>query len=405
MTDAKGRATPSRAALLRDKSRFRPPDHRKIAVLLQHGTALAIERLVAVYTVTFQQPVHEVERASDRYGNFAIISFLSALRAARVPTEDRGSCSGADRTGVRCYPHGSMSNLWGCVAVQHRTVVRPRPGLLDFRALMHCAAAAITLSIAGPAAAQVRVADGSVATPPEPDVAAAWYGRPTTRYAHGVLGDEIEGGSLVVRDERGAIHEIVLPERYVFEDVTPRLADLDGDGRREIVAIRTDVRAGAAVAVYGLSGEALVERAATPPIGQPNRWLSIAAIEDFTGDGRDEIAVVRTPHIGGVLELLSLRDGTLRRVYPPQPGYTSHTIGATEVSFAATADVSGDGVADLILPEQNRRRLLVLRLVDGVVPIAAVDLPARVAGPVEVDAGGFLHVPLEIGGSVRVDLR
>jgi len=61
--------------------------------------------------------------------------------------------------------------------------------------------------------------------------------------------------------------------------------------------------------------------------------------------------------------------------------------------------------ADLILPEQNRRRLLVLRLVDGVVPIAAVDLPARVAGPVEVDAGGFLHVPLEIGGSVRVDLR
>lgn len=41
---------------------------------------------------------------------------------------------------------------------------------------------------------------------------------------------------------KGATHEIVLSDRYVVEDVTPRLADLDGDGRQEIVTIRTDVR-------------------------------------------------------------------------------------------------------------------------------------------------------------------
>lgn len=270
---------------------------------------------------------------------------------------------------------------------------------------VHCAAVAVMMSLVGPAAAQERLPGGDVVTAPGPGVVAAWYARPTGRYGHGVLGDAVEGGSLVVRSDQGAIYEAVLPNRYVFEDVTPRLADLDGDGKREIVTIRTDVRAGAAVAIYALSGKALVERAATNPIGRPNRWVSIAAVDDFTGDGRNEIAVVRTPHIGGVLELLSLRNGTLRRLYPPLSGYTSHTIGAAEVSFAASADVSGDGVADLILPEQNRRRLVALRLVDSVVPIGAVDLPARLSGPVEVEAGGFLRVPLETGRMVRLPLR
>lgn len=58
----------------------------------------------------------------------------------------------------------------------------------------------------------------------------AWYEKPTKRYDHGVLGDAIEAGSLVVFDNAGRKYEVVLPETFVFEDITPRIADLDGDG-------------------------------------------------------------------------------------------------------------------------------------------------------------------------------
>ncbi len=72
--------------------------------------------------------------------------------------------------------------------------------------------------------------DGFVATAQTGDIRKAWYGRPTGRYAHGVLGDAIEGGSLVVVTDNGRKREFVLPENQVFEDITPRIRDLDGDG-------------------------------------------------------------------------------------------------------------------------------------------------------------------------------
>ncbi len=114
---------------------------------------------------------------------------------------------------------------------------------------------------------------------------------------------------MIAIDEERRRDELVLPQTRVFEDITPRLADLDGDGRNEVVAIRTDVSAGAAVAVYHMVDGKLKERAATAPLRLANRWLSLAAIADFRGDGRRQIAVVKTPHIGGILEILALRGG------------------------------------------------------------------------------------------------
>ncbi|MFY8031846.1 MAG: hypothetical protein ACOVO5_08440, partial [Devosia sp.] len=102
-----------------------------------------------------------------------------------------------------------------------------------------------------------RLPDGGVAKATGQGPVQAWFGRPTDRYDHGILGDGIEGGSLVVLDHGGNQHELVLPERYVFEDITPRLADLDGDGRNEVIAIRSDVTAGASVVVYQLTAGSL----------------------------------------------------------------------------------------------------------------------------------------------------
>ena len=49
--------------------------------------------------------------------------------------------------------------------------------------------------------------------------------------------------------------------RMVFEDRTPRVVDLDGDGANEVVAIRSSLSEGGGVAVYGLREGRLAELA------------------------------------------------------------------------------------------------------------------------------------------------
>ncbi len=232
----------------------------------------------------------------------------------------------------------------------------------------------------------------------------AWYEKPTKRYDHGVLGDAIEGGSLVVLDNLGRKYELVLPKAFVFEDITPRIADLDGDGQNEVITIRTKVTAGAAIAVYQLQGGKLVEKSSTPPLGLRHRWLSIAGIGDFLGNGHREIAVVKTPHIGGVLEVLSLQANKLVSLYPPQLGYSTHFIGAHFVSLAVVGDFIGDGVSKLVLPNQNRDRIIVLDLRKGVTILSSHDLPARITQPLRPLKQGRLEATLETGKTVIIDV-
>ena len=239
------------------------------------------------------------------------------------------------------------------------------------------------LMLTGAGTAADRLPDGGIATAGGTGPVEAWYGQPTTRYDHGILGDAIEAGALVVTDAAGRRHEAVLPRRLVFEDITPRLVDLDGDGSSEIVTIRTDVAAGASVAIYALSDGQLTERAVTAPIGLPHRWLSIAAIADFTADPGLEIAVVKTPHIGGVLEILSLQGRSLRTVRAPQSGYSTHVIGSRELSLATAQHVSGDNFAKLALPTQDRMTLVVLEFEPGLRVVRTIALERPLQHPLD----------------------
>ncbi len=206
--------------------------------------------------------------------------------------------------------------------------------------------------------------DAGLATRDGGDIVAAWYSTPTTRYRHGALGDAIEAAALAVRTAEGGELRLALPESEVFEDVTPRLADLDGDGRVEVVAIRSSTRAGAAVTLYGLEDGRLVERASTPFIGRSNRWLNIAAIAPFLGGDELQIAYVETPHIGGVLRLWAYRDGALIEL-GSRRGFSNHAIGDRELGLAATADFDDDGRHVLALPADGRRILRVVAFEDG----------------------------------------
>lgn len=197
------------------------------------------------------------------------------------------------------------------------------------------------------------------------DVRQTWLAGPTDRYAHGVLGDAIEAAALKVEAVSGQILTFELPEDSVFEDIAPRLADLDGDGRDdEVIVVRSYADAGAAVAVFGIRDGRLARIAESPAIGRPNRWLNPVGAADFDGDGRAEIAAVRTPHIGGILMIYRIVGDRLIEA-GRQPGFSTHAIGSTVLGMAAVLDVDGNGIADIVLPDQTRRVLHAVSFVKG----------------------------------------
>jgi len=157
-------------------------------------------------------------------------------------------------------------------------------------------------------------------------IQSAWYGDATTRYAHGVLGDAIEAGSLHVRNVAGRTVSIKLDISHVFEDIQPRLADLDGDGKNEIITIRSHDQKGAQIAVYGMSNNTLSLVASTPYIGQAYRWLAPIGIADFDNDGAMDIAYIDRPHLAKILRVWSYRNGQLTQTAQAH-GLTNHRIG------------------------------------------------------------------------------
>ncbi len=166
-------------------------------------------------------------------------------------------------------------------------------------------------------------------------VLGATYTAPTTRYAHGVLGDAVEWGALTLRIDscpacaavRAETITITLPDTRVFEDIAPRLADLDGDGAPEVIVVETDVARGAALAVYGPGGKI----AQTPHIGQSNRWLAPLGSADLDGDGYVELAYIDRPHLAKTLRIWRFANGALEPV-ADLPGLTNHRIGEDFIS-------------------------------------------------------------------------
>lgn len=197
-------------------------------------------------------------------------------------------------------------------------------------------ALACTTMLCGPAMAQ--------------DITRAELVEPTARYDHAVLGDALEWGALKLTLQGAGRRLIRLPETRVFEDVTARLADLDGDGAPEIVVVEADIARGAALAVYDANGL----RAATEFIGQTHRWLAPAGIGDFDGDGRVEVAYVDRPHLRRELVFVRLEANRLVEL-ARQPGLTNHRIGEDFITSGMRDCGAG---AEVVLANADWTRLM-----------------------------------------------
>jgi len=169
-------------------------------------------------------------------------------------------------------------------------------------------------------------------------VVAAWYDGATQRYRHGVLGDDIEAGELHVIANNGSEQcgqRLVLDENEVFEDLAPRLADMDGDGELDVVAVVSDANLGAKLAVYGHfddGHDTLSLKSATPNIGRSNRWLAPIGMGDFNNDGLMDVAFVDRPHLSKILRVFSYHPDNGLQETAFSSGFSNHRIGEDFIS-------------------------------------------------------------------------
>jgi hypothetical protein len=234
-----------------------------------------------------------------------------------------------------------------------------RRGRALLAVLMACAAAGLSV----PGMAQ---ANGGSADPQDVTILEARYSDPNDRYDHDILGATPDWGGLEMRidpcpacaNRQTKWVRFRLPDTSVFEDITPILADLDGDGDAEVLVVETEIAKGARLVAYDQTGRI----AATRPIGQTHRWLAPAGVADLDGDGLPEIAYVDRPHLKRDLVIVHLRDGhftTGARL----TGVTNHRIGDAHITGGVRN--CGEG-PELVLADAGWSRTIGVRLANGI---------------------------------------
>ena len=217
-------------------------------------------------------------------------------------------------------------------------------------------------------------------------IQAAWFSDPVQRYRHFALGSEHEPASLVVATADHRAMKLTLPDDSVFEDRVPRIVDIDGVDM--VIAVRTYLKKGAALALIAIAGNELRIVAETPPIGAPFKWLNPIGPADFAGDGILQIALVRTPHVDGQLQLWTARNGQMVQTFAVDD-VCNHALRSPFMRLHAIADFNGDGVEDLAVPSGDRRRLRFFSFRDGRArEIGQVELPAVAAEDFNVVSQG-----------------
>jgi len=213
-------------------------------------------------------------------------------------------------------------------------------------------------------------------------ITGARYEAPVARYGHFAPGRPHEYARVTATTDSGRSLELQLPEDEVFEDVAPRLVRLAANEPAEILAIASRRHDGSRVAMIRLSDDRLEVSAESPAIGVPMRWLNPIGVVDLDGDGRSEIAIVTTPHIGGTLRVYR-RTGKRLVEIAALAGFSNHVYGSPELGLSAPVSLAGR--MRLLVPDATRRYLRITALEDGrLVEVGRCALPAPVIGAIEV---------------------
>ncbi|WP_324752612.1 VCBS repeat-containing protein [Roseovarius sp. Pro17] len=188
-------------------------------------------------------------------------------------------------------------------------------------------------------------------------------------YGHDALGGTPEWNRLSVQSGDPLHPPFGLRQpAHIFEDIAPRLQDVNGDGFPEIIVVQSSFERGARLAIFAVKKRTLTLLAATPYIGQRNRWLAPIAVGDLGGDGAVELAYIDRPHLTKRLRVWRYAGGTLSHV-ADLDGLTNHRIGWNFIAGGWRPCTS-----EMILASGDWRRVMAVRLAGGA--LSARDLGA-----------------------------
>ena len=186
---------------------------------------------------------------------------------------------------------------------------------------------------------------------------------PTGSYDHGILGDDLEAGSISLLRPRGKpeiVQEIHPESGGVFELLTPLWFEAGGPEGEELLAVAESTpEGGRRISAYRPDGSLA---AAGPFVGEPMRWRHLLAAGPFGPGGEVELAVTRTPHTDAITEFYrpDLQSGELK-LSATGPGYPSHTLYSRNLDAARAGDLDGDGRWELLLPGTSYDTLAAVR--------------------------------------------
>lgn len=192
----------------------------------------------------------------------------------------------------------------------------------------------------------------------------AWLYKQTLDYDHEILGDNIESRAIAIQlnDDTKLTYE--LDNKHVFEDLKVRLYDINADGKDEIFVITTHLEKGASLAMFEASEENIRKTASTPYLNRTYRWLNVVGFSDFNGNRKQNIALIKTPHIGGYLTIYEYENNKFKEIYT-RYGFTNHYIGSRELDMSAVADLNDDKTDEMILVDMKAQNIKIISFKNG----------------------------------------
>ena len=213
---------------------------------------------------------------------------------------------------------------------------------------------------------------------------AVYAGATDQRYVHGILGDNQEASGLAIvkltSSQFGIQLRTDLQGEDVFEGISPFWADVNEDGIEDLVTTVSNSTVGSWIRVYLFDGTQFTAEVNSTPLGQDSRWIHQIAFGPFGPNGENEIAAVRTPDINGAVQFLRYNAETnALDTVGEKEGYTSHMIGSRNVDMAVAGDFNGDGQPELVLPAQDRTRIVgVQHTAEGVLEMWSLPVNGRI---------------------------
>jgi len=223
--------------------------------------------------------------------------------------------------------------------------------------------------------------------------------QPTDRYAHGVLGDDLEASGVAIIEtspEFRVVETVTIDEPDVIEGISPIWTDMNNDGKRDIILTLSISQSGARIVAFSEDGVLLAE---TPSIGNGYRWRHQIAVAQFEANKPPLLVSVRTPHIGGIVEFFQYENGKLDSVMEFK-GFSTHSIGSRNLDSGIAGDFNNDGVVELLVPDQSHENLGIISINDV---IATLPLNGTLTSNLSATAlDGKIFVGAGTQGNLRI---